>query len=62
MKPVRLNAGLNHLSRIETGDEPTNIKEGFPYAQLFRVNMVDDYYDQILHFLVMGVAPGSRRD
>ena len=29
------NAGLDHLSRIENGHEPTNIDDGFPNAQLF---------------------------
>ena len=32
VKPGRLNAGLDHLSRIETGEDPTNIEEGFPDA------------------------------
>ena len=27
-----LNAGPNHLSRIETGEEPTNIEDGLPNA------------------------------
>lgn len=26
----RLNAGLDHLSRIEIGEEPTNLQEGLP--------------------------------
>jgi len=52
-----LNAGLDHLSRIETGEEPTNIEDGFPDVQLFRFEMVDDYYEQIVKFLVMGTTP-----
>ena len=52
MKPAHLNVGPYHLSRIETGEEPTNIEDGFPDAQLFRFDMVDDYYEQILQFLV----------
>ena len=56
MKPSRLNVGLNHLSRIEIGEEPTNIEDGFPDVQLFRVDMVDDYYDQIIQFLATGTA------
>jgi len=32
-----LNAGLDHLSRIETGEEPTNLDGGLPDAQLFVV-------------------------
>ena len=29
---VQLNAGPNHLSHIENGEEPTNIDDGFPDA------------------------------
>ena len=48
VKPGRLNAGLDHLSRIETGEEPTNIEDRLPDVQLFRVGMVDDYYEKIV--------------
>ena len=30
VKLGRLNAGPNHLSCIETGEEPTNLEEGLP--------------------------------
>eukprot|EP00253_Pinus_taeda_P035331 PITA_35331 len=29
VKPQRLNAGPDHLSRIKTGEEPNNLEEGF---------------------------------
>jgi len=32
VKPGHLNVGPNHLSRIETGEEPTNLEEGLPIA------------------------------
>ena len=51
VNPSGLNAGPYHLTRIETSEEPTNIEDGFPDAQLFRVEMVDDYYEQIVQFL-----------
>ena len=35
MKPSRLNDGPDHLSRIEMGEEPTNIEDGLSDAQLF---------------------------
>ena len=35
VKLGRLNAGPDHLSRIENGEEPTNIDDGLPDAQLF---------------------------
>ena len=43
-----LYVGPYHLYRIETGEEPTNIEDRLPDAQLFRFDMVDDYYDQII--------------
>ena len=51
MNPGHLNAGPDHLSRIETGEELTNIEDGLPDAQLFRVGMVDNYYEKIVQFL-----------
>ena len=57
VKLGHLNAGSNHLSQIEIGEELTNIEDGLIDAQLFEVDMVDDYYEQIIHFLVMGIAP-----
>ena len=57
MKSGHLNAGPNHLSWVEIGEEPTNIEDGFPDAQLFIVDMVDDYYEQIIHFLATKTTP-----
>ena len=57
MKPGRLNDGTDHLSFIETGDEPTNIDDGFPNAQLFWVDIADDQYSPIIQFLETGVSP-----
>ena len=48
MKPGRLNAGLDHLSRVENGEEPTNIDDELPDAQLFRDDIADDRYVPII--------------
>jgi hypothetical protein len=37
VKPGELNAGPDHLSRITNGEEPTNLEDKFPNAQLFSV-------------------------
>ena len=37
VKLGRLNDGLDHLSRIETGKEPTNIEDGLPDALYFEL-------------------------
>ena len=57
VKPGWLNTGLDHLSCIENGEEPTNIEDGLPDTQLFRVEIAYDYYDPIVQFLSTGLAP-----
>ena len=54
MKPGSLNAGPDHLSRIKTREEPTNLEEGLPGAQLFEVPITDGHFDNIIHFLTIG--------
>ena len=56
MKPGHLNVDPDNLSWIETCEEPTNIEEGLSNAQLFRIDIADDNYHQIIQFLTMGVA------
>ena len=36
------------------GEEPSSIEDGFLDAHLFRVDMVDNHYKQIIQFLVTG--------
>ena len=52
-----MNAGPDQLSRIENGDEPTNLEEGLPDAQLFVVHIADDHFANIIQFLSTGTAP-----
>ena len=56
VKLEQLNAGLDHLSRTENGEEPTNIDDGLPDVQLFWVEIADDYYGPIVQFLCTGIA------
>jgi hypothetical protein len=51
VKPGRLNAGPDHLSRITNGEEPSNLEDNFPDAQLFSVQIVDEYFADIIEFL-----------
>ena len=37
VKPGRLNAGPDHLSRLESGEEPISLEECLPDAQLFSI-------------------------
>ena len=52
--------GLDHLSRIESGEEPTSLEDNLPEAQLFVIHMIDDHnheFNAIIHFLSIGYAP-----
>ena len=57
VKPRHLNVGPDHLSRIETGEELTNLEEGLPNAQLFAVRAADGHFKDIIHFLTIGTTP-----
>jgi hypothetical protein len=59
VKPRKLNAGPDHLSCILTGEDAGNLDDSFPDAQLFGVNMVDDYFSNIVQFLRTGMAPSK---
>jgi len=51
VKLGRLNAGPDHLSRLESGEEPISLEECLPNAQLFSIQIVDDQFQDIIHFL-----------
>jgi len=50
VKPGKLNGGRDHLSRITDGKEPRNLEENFPDANLFCVQIADDYFVDIVGF------------
>jgi hypothetical protein len=57
VKPRMINERLDHLSRVTNGEEPTNLEDNFPDAQLFLVQIVDDYFVDIIKYLSIGIAP-----
>jgi hypothetical protein len=57
VKPGKLNAGVDHLSRITNGEEPKNFKENFLDSNLFSVQIANDYFADIVGFFSMGMAP-----
>ena len=59
VKPGRLNFGPDHLSRLESREEPTSLDESLLDAQLFSIQMVDDYCQDIVQFLSTGFAPSE---
>jgi hypothetical protein len=56
VQPGRLNAGPSHLSRINNGEEPSNLEYKFIDAQLFSVHIDDEYFVDIILFLSTGFA------
>jgi hypothetical protein len=56
VKPGKLNAGPYHLSRVTNGEEPMNLEDKFPDAQLFSVYIADDYFVEIIQCLSTGTA------
>ena len=57
VKPRKMNEGLDPLSRITNGEEPKNLEENFPDANLFSIHIAHDYFVDIVGFLSMGMAP-----
>jgi hypothetical protein len=57
VKPGKLNAGPDHLSRITNGEEPTNLEDNFPDAQLFSVQVAAEYFADIIQYLSTETAP-----
>lgn len=57
VKPSRHNVGPDHLSRIDTGEEPVEGEDELPDAELFRVQAVPESLNDIAYFLSKGEAP-----
>jgi hypothetical protein len=59
VKSGRLNAGPDHLSRLELGEEPISLEDCLPDAQLFSIQIANDQLQDIIHFLTTGTMPKS---
>jgi hypothetical protein len=57
VKPGKLNARPDRLSRITNGEEPMNLEDKFINAQLFSVQIVDECFAYIIQYLSTGTAP-----
>ena len=49
--------GPDHLSRIESGEDPASVEDNLFYAQLFAVTVVDKKFEAIIQLLSIGYAP-----
>ncbi|KAH9313951.1 hypothetical protein KI387_022578, partial [Taxus chinensis] len=57
VKPGKSNSRLDHLSRIQSGEEAQTIEETMPDAQLYRLQRVPSELEDIVVFLRTGMAP-----
>jgi hypothetical protein len=57
VKLGRMNKGPDHLSRLEHGEETTNLYDTLPDAQLLAIRKVDDHFIEIVQLLSTGMAP-----
>jgi hypothetical protein len=57
IKLGKLNAGLDHLSRVTNGEEPTNLENNFPDAELISVQVANEYFVDIIEYLSTGTMP-----
>jgi hypothetical protein len=55
--PGKMNTEPNHLSRVTNGKDPTNLEDTLPDVQLFLVQIVDDYFADIIAYLSTWTAP-----
>jgi hypothetical protein len=51
VKLGNLNIGPDHLSRVMNGEEPTKLEDNFSDAQLFSVQITDEYFADIIQVL-----------
>ena len=59
VKLGRLNTGPDHLSRLESSEEPINFEDCLPNTQLFSIQISDDQFQDIIHFLTTGTTTES---
>ena len=59
VNPERMNKGLDHLSRLEHGEEPTSLEDALPDAKLLAIRNIDDHFTEIVQFLSTGMTPSE---
>jgi hypothetical protein len=57
VKPRKFNAGPDHPSKTTNGEEPSSLEGNFHDAQLFSVQIVDEYFVDIIEFFSTGFSP-----
>jgi hypothetical protein len=59
VKPGRMNKGPDHLSRLEHGEETTNLEDALSDAQLLSIRNIDDHFVEIVRFLSTRMTPSE---
>jgi hypothetical protein len=59
VKPGRMKKVLDHLSKLEHGEEPTSLEDTLPDAQVLTIRNIDDHFTNIFQFLSTGMAPSE---
>jgi hypothetical protein len=59
VKPRRMNKGPDHFSRLEHGEEPTNLEDTLPDGQFLAIRKIDDHFTEIFQFLSTGMTPSE---
>jgi hypothetical protein len=59
VKQGRMNKGLDHLSRLEHGEEPPSLEDALSDAQLLATRNIDDHFTEISQFLSIEMAPSE---
>jgi hypothetical protein len=57
IRPGKKNVRPDHLSRLETGEDPTDIEDDLPDAHLFHVEATPKYLEEIKNFWKRGRHP-----
>jgi hypothetical protein len=57
IKPGRCNVGPDHLSRLESGESGGAVDDQLPDADLFWVEAILEYLEDITVFLSTGACP-----
>jgi hypothetical protein len=57
VKLGNFNSGLGHFSHTLSGEDARNLDDSLSDAHLFSIQMLGDYFTEIVQFLAQTVAP-----
>jgi hypothetical protein len=57
VNPGRINKGLDHLSKVEHGEESTSLDDTLLDAHLLAIRKFNDHFVEIVQFFSMGMVP-----